>query len=63
MCQTGKCPYEDYIGDCKLQRLKTGTPEDAFCFDEPLQESLKESILIEKLPGKKGRFRILALSD
>ena len=63
MCQTGKCPYEDYIGDCQLQRDLGKTPEDAFCYDEPMYGSpWRDQLKVEKPVIKKGRYRILDLT-
>jgi hypothetical protein len=59
MCQTGKCPYEDYIGDCKLHHALGELPKDAFCYEEPINGS---PLKVEKLVIKKGRYRILDLT-
>ena len=74
MCHTGTCPYEvthgDYVGECTLT---SGTiPADAPCV---LEIEIPEGMVLDTsafdraierandLACKKGRFRILALSE
>jgi hypothetical protein len=46
MCYTGKCKYEDHMGDCTIHGDSGGYwPEDASC--------VQNDILIEKLEAEK----------